>query len=205
MKKACLFGGTLVAAGLSGAAGAQQGTFSSPFTYTASSYVYSLRFGSGTDNQPPGQGFFDLGASVAGASASAFARPREMRIEVGDGDEQESASGEIRLTSFGVTADTTASVLWDSLGVNISGSFLITDTATQATIASGTVGPNPSPTGSMDFQLFAGSTYALEMQLQTLNLSSDSAASGFISFVAPAPPSAALLGLGGLLTARRRR
>ncbi|MFG0326899.1 MAG: PEP-CTERM sorting domain-containing protein [Phycisphaerales bacterium JB037] len=205
MKKACLFGGTLVAAGLTGTASAQA-EFSIAYVYSAIVSTSTASFGSDSDNATFFSGPFSLSAAFRDGSALALGSASEFRVEAADGDEIATSTGQIRDMEFTVTESTVALLTWDASTTYASGLLVLRDLSTNTPLVDLNLGPNQSAGGLLNIPLTAGVFYELTFSIQTGQVSSgDSASSGFISLVVPAPSSAALLGLGGLLATRRRR
>ncbi|MFG0326900.1 MAG: PEP-CTERM sorting domain-containing protein [Phycisphaerales bacterium JB037] len=205
MKKLCLFGGTLVAAGLSGAASAQA-EFGISYVEAARAQTYTYAFG-GDEEQGFGlSGPFSFSAAYRDGSASAFASATEVRVEATDGDEIAGALASIEEMRFSVTEATVALLTWDASTPHAGGYMELRDLSTGIFLVGVNLGPTQSAGGSLNIPLNPGVMYRINFSIQAGQvLTGDSASSGFISLVVPAPSSAALLGLGGLLAARRRR
>jgi uncharacterized protein (TIGR03382 family) len=192
----CLFGGTLLAAGIASQAQAQ---FS--FSYSrAHTYAYEWAFGSYDGDTFIGAGDFSISSTVANNYASAHGESSANALQIRTASSVSGnggfAYGYDVYSFFTVGQDASASVGWDwSGGFGYLSIFDITDAAL-------VFSDGGSSSGSSPISLLQGHEYYLSgysVSQGEGNLSS------FWEVNIPAPGSAGLLGLAGLVAMRRRR
>ena len=183
--KKCLFGGTLLSAGL-----ATQGTQAQTFDFVdtdASAYTT----GAGTDSfSGPGTWFVEshYSSSLGYGDAEAWGTPMSMGLYAYGFDFRGGMTAYAQVNSqFTVSSDVVVTVDW----YLFTGFLSLTDLTNGVVLLSQSAGD----VGSLDIPLFAGQLYEY----------SSGTAIGYASLTIPAPPSAALLGLVGLVGRRRRR
>lgn len=188
MKK-CLFGGALLAAGMTASASAQ---FNFSYSYVlVGAYAYGV---SGPSyDQFVGAGFWSVAAAEPGALATSDGTATlfdvRARADAGSG-----AFSYDFISYFTVGSDTVATASW-----NLSNSgFYIIDNLTDGVnlLAQFSVS-----SGSAPIALEAGKQYSLAGGV----FQTDGTGEGFAQLLIPAPASASLLALAGLAATRRRR
>lgn len=188
MKK-CLFGGALLAAGMSASANAQ---FSFSYSYVlVGAYAYGV---SGPSyDQFVGAGFWSVAASEPGALATSDGTATLFEVRA-RADQGSGAFSYDFFSYFTVGSDTVATANWD---LNNAGFFIIDDLTngvnllTQFSVSA----------GSAPIALEAGTQYRLAGGVFQFSGTGEA----FAQLVIPAPASAGLLALAGLAATRRRR
>lgn len=196
--KACLFGGTLLAAGLGAEARADP---TIDFSLTTA-YVRAYDLGTGQSDWDffNSSGFFLVSASAGDQAASVEGASSFLSLH----SQSAGAGGAYALavqSTFTVTGDTTAVVKWDFSGETRwdAGAFIIVDTDTNLELIN--VDFNSANPGHQPISLLAGGHY----RATGYAYATDGGGESYVTLAIPTPGSVALLGAGGLLTARRRR
>ncbi|MCB9845928.1 MAG: PEP-CTERM sorting domain-containing protein [Phycisphaeraceae bacterium] len=196
MKKACLFGGTLLAAGMTSSANSQ--VFS--FTYSAirvGAYAYGVSGPSYDGHYGPG--FWSVAASEPGALATSDGTPSLIDMTA-TSDTLSGAFAAAFVSYFTVSADTVATASWDYTGGFALTDFIVHNVTDGVDVLF--VSGGGTPPGTAPVPLEAGKDYRLSAwPFATGGLDGTS----FARLEVPAPSSLALLGLGGLVATRRRR
>ena len=198
MNKKSLFGGALLAAGVvNGAANAQ----SFNLTYAninVGAYAYGV---SGPSYDPfVGAGGWSVSASEPGAIATSVGNAGLIDMTAYS-DANGGAFAAAFIVQFDVTANASATASWDFSGdfFGASAPFIIDDLTNAVNLL--TVAPGTAA-GSAGVSLVAGNSY----QLTAFPFATgQGTGTSLANLVIPAPSSAALLGLGGLIATRRRR
>jgi hypothetical protein len=197
--KKCLFGGTLLSAGL-----ATQGAQALSFDFIDTSASVSAGFDSDSFG---GSGPWSIFASYSTYGGFGYAGAWGMSTGLGlyatglDDTNNWTAYANV-LSQFTVTSDVSVTLEYGfvaSLFLQSYSSLTLTDLTNDVVLFFAESTPFDEPMGSQDFQLFAGTLYEF----------SSNTSSGQVSLtIIPAPASGALLlGMGGLsgLVGRRRR
>ncbi len=200
MSGKCLFGGTMLAAGLvSGPVSAQ--TFS--FVY---SDAYMAAFDT-SDHDPydylilRDSGFLSGGVFNTAGSANVELSPYSITTDATSSDVNGLAYAGIFGSFFSPTADATLYISWDfSASVNAPGGsgLVIVDPGGDVIFFANT----SNPVGNAQVPIYAGIG---NYDLQGLVVVDNADGTSWYSVVIPAPSSGALLALGGLIAMRRRR
>lgn len=229
-KTACLFGGTLVSAGLASTHAEAQsfqntgGVAANAYAYSYDPYVYVSSSSNGFNTDPAGSGSISLDdGSTASWSWDAPAGRWDIALDrTGNGIETTANLVSI----FNVADNYTLTISWDFTNADLSTPFtseftwslfesedasFTPDERIDAVFADNLDLGTPSSliglVGSTTIQLDAGMTYQLALDLFA-DSSSALAQSGFVSVAlgpVPSPGALLMLGAGGCLAARRRR
>ena len=207
-----LFGGALMAAGVT--ANAQSFNFLDSGVGGASPSFASLvdvRSGESAYAAAPDSLSISL-SSANGADLSTTQSANELRIDGvwdGTGSSPYNAFAGGRLQQFfNITADAILRVTWDASSTDGFAQSFVLDNGAGTTLFSFDGLADPS-TGSVDIPLVAGVEYGAVLAFDNSGFEAFFEVPGQASFISaeliPAPSSLALLGLGGLAAARRRR
>ena len=208
--RASLFGGALLAAGLTGTASAQfqsittanedffgnlnPGGFAYAYNYTGGAYSYGLTAAAGEDS---------FTALAGNGSATATHTSSLIGGFISNPDSDTFAEFDLVVSfTMGAVSDVTAA--WDVENNNVISVqvFDLVNTTTGSTVFS--FSPVNGPfSGTQALSLTAGDSYTATLQLAGFQ---DFPGDSFFSLTAvPTPGTLALLPLGGLLASRRRR
>ena len=189
MKKS-LFGGALVAAGLTAAPADAQFSFSYT-AITVGAYAYGVSGPSFDDFSGPG--FWSIAASEPGALGTSDGTPTSVDL-FASADPGSGAFAYATASLFTVATDAVATASWD---ITDAGSFNITNLTDAVVLLS----ISNVSSGSMPIVFEAGKEYGWSGFISQ----TDGTGAGFASIVLPAPGSLALIALGGVFATRRRR
>lgn len=190
----CLFGGTILAAGIA-AQPAQAQTFDLAYVNT------DLREFYGAYDYTIDGGPWDLSITSRGYgndnAASSWGQPTTIGTSA-DAPSAFYAWGRINPSCFYVTEDGTATASWDFSADSYGNSYLWVYDGAGSSLLSVTWGDAP---GSVDIPLSAGTAY----YVRCVSFADNGGGTSFSQLTIPAPGPAAILAVAGLLATRRRR
>ena len=212
MNKA-LFGGALMAAGMT--AQAQNFIYSAnDTTNTNRSFAYSAAFGGGFDISYASGALNTYTSAVTSNYGATFAWTTQSATHMGaygrwngGGSSGFGYGGNLILQFFQVSQNAQLLIEWDFSGTdNYASAIVLTDPTSDVVFELDGLGGDPS-SGTALVNVSAGTDYGILFGLNNGSLpffyNTDTQ---FITVtLVPAPGAAALLGMGGLLAARRRR